>query len=245
MQLLISLQSPDELPAALNGGADILDVKDPAKGSLGRPSDTTLAQIVDRTPANIPLSVALGEITDTHLTTLRFSPRIRYAKAGPARLARFPDWQSAWSSYLDHMPHDFPTNGGWVAVIYADHLNAESPPGDQILKFALENPFRGLLVDTYQKDGRSLFDHASASQLRDWKHTAREHGLFFALAGSLREEHIPLLQEIRSDIVAVRGAVCVRQERTSLLDSSLVSRFKQRLLNNSSIPPVPSAHSPN
>ena len=37
VRLLVSVVSADEVEAALAGGADIVDVKNPAEGSLGAP----------------------------------------------------------------------------------------------------------------------------------------------------------------------------------------------------------------
>jgi len=67
--LLVSVRSVEEVSAALAGGADIIDAKEPARGSLGRVTPAVLSAIAARTPASVPLSVALGDCAD--LDTLR------------------------------------------------------------------------------------------------------------------------------------------------------------------------------
>src|SRR5919109_795896 len=61
MPLLVSVRSGEEVPAALHGGADIIDAKEPARGSLGAVEPAVLSAIAERTPASVPLSVALGD----------------------------------------------------------------------------------------------------------------------------------------------------------------------------------------
>ncbi|MEZ6063179.1 MAG: (5-formylfuran-3-yl)methyl phosphate synthase [Planctomycetaceae bacterium] len=65
--LLVSVRSSAEATAALRGGADIIDVKEPALGSLGRAPGTTISDIVDVVRASdptIPVSAALGELRE-------------------------------------------------------------------------------------------------------------------------------------------------------------------------------------
>jgi (5-formylfuran-3-yl)methyl phosphate synthase len=63
MQLLVSVRSAGEVAPALTGGADIIDAKEPANGSLGSVSAATLAEVASRVPRNQELSVALGDVS--------------------------------------------------------------------------------------------------------------------------------------------------------------------------------------
>ena len=64
MKLLVSVVSAAEARAALAGGADIIDVKDPREGALGAPSPRTLAEVVAAVDGAAPVSVALGDLPD-------------------------------------------------------------------------------------------------------------------------------------------------------------------------------------
>ena len=44
-RLLVSVVAPDEVEAALEGGADVVDVKNPAEGSLGAPLPRVLLAV--------------------------------------------------------------------------------------------------------------------------------------------------------------------------------------------------------
>src|SRR2546427_8549907 len=58
MQLLISVAGPAEARAALRGGADVIDAKDPRRGALGPVSVQRLAAIRAAVAGARPLSAA-------------------------------------------------------------------------------------------------------------------------------------------------------------------------------------------
>src|SRR5437867_1270105 len=64
MRLLVSVRSALEVVPALEGGADIIDAKEPANGSLGPVTQATLLAIARRVPAERGLSIALGDVTN-------------------------------------------------------------------------------------------------------------------------------------------------------------------------------------
>src|SRR5438105_13980419 len=63
MQLLISVAGPAEARAALRGGADVIDAKDPRRGALGPVSLQRLAAIRAAVAGARPLSAAVGDAT--------------------------------------------------------------------------------------------------------------------------------------------------------------------------------------
>src|SRR5256885_8807884 len=63
MQLLISVAGPAESRAALHGGADVIDAKDPRRGALGPVSVQRLAAIRAAVAGARPLSAAVGDAT--------------------------------------------------------------------------------------------------------------------------------------------------------------------------------------
>src|SRR5260370_177246 len=61
MRLLVSVAGPDDARAALAGGADVIDAKDPGRGALGPVSADALAAIRRTVGPARPLSAALGD----------------------------------------------------------------------------------------------------------------------------------------------------------------------------------------
>ena len=62
MKLLVSVADAAEARAAVEGGADIIDAKDPKTGALGRVSLSVLQAIRETVAPSMPLSAALGEV---------------------------------------------------------------------------------------------------------------------------------------------------------------------------------------
>jgi uncharacterized protein (UPF0264 family) len=64
MRLLVSVASGADASAALAGGADVIDAKDPFRGALGAVSLETLRDIHSAVSGAQPVSAALGDATD-------------------------------------------------------------------------------------------------------------------------------------------------------------------------------------
>ena len=61
MQLLVSVADASEGRAALLGGADVIDAKDPREGALGAVRREVLGELRAAVGAGRPLSAALGD----------------------------------------------------------------------------------------------------------------------------------------------------------------------------------------
>src|ERR1700680_889231 len=61
MQLLVSVADPCEARAALAGGADVIDAKDPRRGALGPVAPHRLRAICDAVGPHRRVSPALGD----------------------------------------------------------------------------------------------------------------------------------------------------------------------------------------
>jgi uncharacterized protein (UPF0264 family) len=84
----------------------------------------------------------------------------------------------------------------------------------------------GCMIDTAEKRGSTLFSELSADELAEFVARCRAAGLLCALAGSLREEHVPQLAELGPDIIGFRGAVCRGDRVGGRVDADSVRRLK-------------------
>jgi uncharacterized protein (UPF0264 family) len=229
-RLLVSVRSADEARAAVSGGADIIDVKEPAAGPLGCADASIWSEIRRVVPMTIPLSVALGELPDWSTGAKRFPPAdawsgISYAKMGLAGTGT--DWLTEWKRIRSRFERDIPGDCSWVAVIYADWLAAAAPSPDEILSAAFDDPrCRGVLVDTWSKQIRTNTDP------NEWRaHLGRvqRSGRLFAWAGGLGIAEIERLAEsgLSPDIIAVRGSACRDGNRLMPIDEGRVARLRE------------------
>lgn len=233
-RLLVSVRSTDEANRAMAGGVEILDVKEPSRGSLGMATIETIVEIMKMSAVNsaaIPVSVALGEMTDWLQTSIvpTLPAGITFAKLGLSHCASRADWQSEWQVVRHRFEQQSGSPPRWVAVAYADSNEGDSPPVSQVLRAAIESQCAGLLIDTWNKGPTTLIDHidgATLTKLADLCHSA---GLFLALAGKLRRESLSVMSHVPADVIAIRSAACLEADRTTTVDSTLIAEFKRAM----------------
>lgn len=211
--MLVSVRDPGEVGAALDGGADIIDAKDPGRGALGAVDAATLVQVLERVPATIPFSAALGDPRDAASAAglLRGLPVSRRAAATFVKLG-VAGVESALAAEgmlraTVEAAHRHPARPLVIAVAYADAELHGLGPG-AIAALARRAGAGGVLVDTMRKDGGSLLDSLPPAQLRAWVADARHLGLLVALAGRLDCADLDLVGNCGADVVGVRGAAC-------------------------------------
>ncbi len=209
MRLLVSVRSADEIAAALRGGADIVDAKDPARGAMGPVTADVLAAIDERVPVHVPLSVALGDVGSAEsvyavISALRIRRRAAaYVKLGFDTACGERELLTRLRAAADALARH-PASPRFIAVAYADGDGA----AEEILRGARRAGAVGILLDTGAKDGRTLLDFWSESRLRDWVRAGRAAGLEIALAGSVGLRDLARVVALEPDIVGVRGAAC-------------------------------------
>jgi uncharacterized protein (UPF0264 family) len=221
MELLVSVRSPTEAENALQGGAGLIDVKEPRKGSLGCASQATLAAVVRQVAGRQQVSAALGELAEYQsgpsLEGLSF---VKWGLAG----CRNRDWRKELAKAGALAQQSYPGLHK-VAVAYVDSKRAESPPVNEVLDFAEKNDWHVVLLDTFVKDGLTLLDWLSSREICGIKNFCRNAGIKLALAGSLNLEQLISLRPFRPDWFAVRSAACMRGLRVGHVDVAAVRRL--------------------
>ncbi len=209
----MSVRSSAEALAALAGGANLIDIKEPVHGPLGRADASVWEAVRAVVPVHVPLSVALGELTEACSLPETLPAGIGYAKLGLAGAGS--GWIHQWSQVRARFPSVV-----WVAVSYSDWELAKAPHPDHVLEAAIDADTCGvILVDTYIKSNASSLD----SSCLPWVERARQAGLKIVLAGGLDLSAIRRLAPLRPDWFAVRGAACVKGDRTDRIDTQLVA----------------------
>ncbi len=210
-RLLVSVRSAAEALAAISGGAEIIDVKEPTHGSLGRASEAVWQEVAGAVEgengsnhAAIPVSVALGELRELALDKATIPSGIRFAKVGLSGLRQHSNWGDRWLRWKAELPCGIEP----VLVAYADAAAASAPEPEEILEFASANDVQTILLDTHDKSAGPLLEVVSLVWLRQFCSRAHELKRHLALAGSLRPSDLPLLLPLQPAIIAVRTAAC-------------------------------------
>src|SRR5947209_7656121 len=92
--LLVSVRNAAEAVRALEGGAALIDVKEPLHGSLGRAADAVIQEVMRAVGAARPVSAALGEWLDAASTEADALPGLSYIKWGLAGCGRRTEWRN-------------------------------------------------------------------------------------------------------------------------------------------------------
>ncbi|MBX7071930.1 MAG: (5-formylfuran-3-yl)methyl phosphate synthase [Pirellulales bacterium] len=228
--LLVSVRSASEARIALAAGVDVIDVKEPNRGSLGAASTETIAEIVQVVGARLPVSAALGELLDwLPANAAQLPAGLTYAKFGLAGCAKEANWPDLWRAAAGSLPASVRP----VAVVYADHLAACSPTAEAIVAAAESIGAAAVLVDTFDKRGGNLLSHWTIDQARWLIDQAQSRKWPSVLAGSLTADAIAPLLPLAPSLIAVRGAACAHH-RTGEIDAARVGQLV-RLVNSSGL----------
>jgi (5-formylfuran-3-yl)methyl phosphate synthase len=234
LQLLVSVRSADEVGPALAGGADIIDAKEPDRGSLGAVDRAVLSRILQRVPDDRGVSIALGDVTRpeevraaVHGLNLPQRTSPTYLKLGFAGV-QSPDQIELLIEHAVSVTSEMVASPRIVAVAYADSERAGMVPPALIPSLAEAAGAAAVLLDTQGKDGRGLLEWLPAGALVDWVAHARQAGLLAALAGSLRPHDLGLVWRAQPDVVGIRGAACTGG-RQGQVSEDRVRRFRVAL----------------
>ena len=210
MQLLVSVASAAEASAALAGGADIVDAKNPRAGALGAVSLDTLTEIQLAVGGARPVTAAMGNASDeAAVEQLSFE----FAASGTS-LVKVGFSGICSATHLSaliaaaHRGADAGSRGhcGVVAVGYAD--DPASVTAAALVAIAARAGARGILLDTANKSGPGLPALIDADALVPFVARAHDHGLFVALAGKLTADDLVFMRDAGADVAGVRGAAC-------------------------------------
>ena len=216
--LLASVTSPTEATLALNAGVDILDLKNPADGALGRLPLSTVRQIVTAIGGRLPVSATVGDPPQpieqlTGVINHYRQTGIDYIKVGLIDT----DSVAALQPLTSHTR--------LIAVLFADRRL----PFATVLPQLQQAGFTGAMIDTFDKHQGRLRDWLSDVELADFVGHCRELRLLSGLAGSLGIEDIDPLLAIGPDYLGFRGALCNEHHRQQQLNPAALDTIRQRI----------------
>ncbi len=208
MQLLVSVARPSEARAALAGGADVVDVKDPRKGALGAVRTGVLRAVRDAVAPTHPVSVVLGDGGRPE----PFARRAATASRLGAAFVKLGFSRVTTQAHAHRLAAAARRGAGEltrvVLVAYADWRRADSLEPGALIAVASHAGAAGVLLDTIGK-AAGLFALLDRDAVGAWVEGVHAAGLFAGLAGSLRGADFALARELGADLVGVRGAACL------------------------------------
>jgi uncharacterized protein (UPF0264 family) len=244
----VSVRNAAEAREAIGGGADVIDVKEPLAGSLGRAglaATLDIAAAIQHATGRVPWTIACGELAEAGADDV-----VAFVASLVGRLPEgaTPPWllkvglagssSADWERQLAGIEPRLPGAVAQACVVYADWRRCGAPAPERVVRLAGSLAGRTVLVDTFDKRQGGVFDAAPAGDLEAIVGLARSLGLAVALAGRIGLADAARVAAIAPDIVAVRSAVC-GGDRLRPVESSLVDAARQTFCSGS---PGPEYH---
>jgi (5-formylfuran-3-yl)methyl phosphate synthase len=206
--LLVSVRSAVETELALEGGADVIDVKEPRNGALGAADPSVWREVLRVVRGQATTSAALGDLpNDPVADRAREASGFNFVKIGLPDIWRRDELADEWFTASTHITHFARP----VPVVYAD-LEAR---GGEFFDCAMaavglagQKSSSLLVIDTFDKRAGSLLDHVSIPMLEDLTRAAELARTNLAFAGALDESAIEKLLPLAPAYIGVRGAAC-------------------------------------
>jgi uncharacterized protein (UPF0264 family) len=232
MRLLVSPINTEEAKAAMAGGADILDVKNPKEGSLGANFPWVIRSVAEVAAGKLPVSATIGDFDykpgTASLAALgaAFSGA-DYIKVGLLKIEN----QEQAGDMLSHIVRavkEFDDEKKMVAAAYSDYARVGSIAPMDLPEVAAECGADVVMVDTAIKDGKSTFEFMTESEIEEFISAGHDLGLDVAIAGTIKFGDLEFLKRVAPEIIGVRGAVC-GGHRSGQIKEELVRRMKADL----------------
>jgi len=229
MRLLVSVTDAREARVAVEGGVDIVDVKNPAEGSLGAPAPGVIERVRDTVPPERLVGAAIGDLPNLPGTAALAA--LGAARSGAAYVKVGLWGTSTEDEAVAVLRAVREALDGGAAVIAGAYADAQRVPSRPLPPRAVVGAARragvgGCLLDTAVKDGRGLFEWVDPDALAALVAEGHAAGLEMALAGALRAEDLTVVRETGADIAGVRSAACRDGRRTAPLDAERIGRLR-------------------
>jgi uncharacterized protein (UPF0264 family) len=217
-RFLASVRNAGEAQTMLAAGADIVDLKDPAKGALGAVDLPIIKASVAALAGRAPVSATVGDLP---MDADRVHDAVHAMAAcgvDDVKLGILPggDPQSCFARLRAQPPRT-----GLILVFFADAM----PDFDPVVA-AIDAGARGLMLDTAGKGTGALLDHMPIDDVARFVGAGRHAGLMVGVAGSLRPKHVAPLLALSPDVIGFRGALCHGGRRDADLDPIACSQIR-------------------
>ena len=216
MKVLISIRSIEELDSCMEGGADIIDLKNPDEGSLGAAAPWLIREVKSKAN-NYPVSAAIGDMPNLPGTAALAAvgaviSGADYVKVGLYGTHTEKECIKLMTNVVKAVKQTNPN----VIIVGAGFADANQYGGIDPMKIPSIIKSAGAdiaMLDTKNKNRKRLFDFLAINDLKWFVDESHKLGLQAALAGSLRAEDLSTIYNLGTDVTGFRGAACSKSDR--------------------------------
>lgn len=233
MRLLISVVNVQEAEEAVQGGAEIIDIKSPGEGSLRAQAPGKIREIVSAVPPGVETSATIGDVPNLPGVAALAAAEaaqcgVHYVKVGLFQVRRATDAMKLLAEVRLSVRACNPT-ARVIACTYADTIAGSCILPAELPGVAAAAQVDGCMVDTSRKDGTSLRSWIGSGELQSFIFACRQASLLSVLAGSLQGVDFEWVRGLAPDIVGVRSAACTGDRITGRVSRDRVARIRETL----------------
>ncbi len=224
--MLASVNSVDEARLVLAENVAIIDLKEPALGSLGGLDIKLVKEIVNVIGHQCPVSATIGDLPMQ--SGLIFNAVKEMAETGVdyIKIGFSPDENQ--QEVIEKLTQ-LTSTINLIAVLFAD-----TNPDFGLIDRLVEAGLKGIMLDTQDKSKGSLTGIMARSEIGRFVAHVKTKQVLCGLAGSLKLEDIALLMPYQPDYLGFRGALCDQNDRVGRLNPRHVQAIKQNISEYSS-----------
>ena len=226
--MLASVTCVSEALVAQRGGADVIDLKDPARGALGALSHETVSRVVAALDGGCVSSATVGDLPPD---AGRVRAAVRDMAATGVDVVKL-------GLFEERAPADFlaalaPLESGHASLVLV--MFADRDPELDLLPAVAGAGFAGVMLDTADKASGGLRGCLEHAWIERFVRDARALGLACGLAGALSEDDVAPLLSTAPDLLGFRTALCRGARRTGALDAAAVTRLRAAIPRTSGV----------
>ncbi|MDB2461492.1 (5-formylfuran-3-yl)methyl phosphate synthase [Gammaproteobacteria bacterium] len=196
-KILASIKDLSEAKILINTDIDIIDLKDPSNGALGRLKTNDIEIIVNFIAKKKLTSSTVGDLpNDEEL----ISKNVKEVSSTNVDFIKIGVYENSYIKTLCNMK----SCKKLIAVFFADKF---LPTENEILDLK-ESDFSGIMLDTSNKKSGNLFNHVTYSQINNFLAIAKSMSLLTGIAGSINKTHIDDIIKLNPNYMGFRGALC-------------------------------------
>ncbi|OIQ77291.1 hypothetical protein GALL_410170 [mine drainage metagenome] len=221
-RLLASVTSVAEAQMAMEGGADIIDLKNPLEGALGALAPSAIERIVGFVAGRRTVSATIGDLPMQPSMMAEMVRKTAATGVDIVKIGLFGD--TGHAQCIDAVAPLATAGIHVVAVLFADAW-----PDFGVLPHLAQAGFMGVMLDTADKKAGRLVDCLPEAALVRFLHSGKGLGLLTGLAGSLRLDDVPVLAPLAPDYLGFRGGLCHRGDRNAAFDPARMGGIARML----------------
>ena len=218
--MLASVRNLEEAVMVYQGGADIIDLKEPNEGALGAAPLTEIHRVVDDLWEKCVISATIGDLPADQVKINEKVMQTAETGVDYVKVGMFSERHI--ESCLPNLIHCANKGIAIIAVFFAD-MEFDI---DLAIAAARDARLKGVMLDTARKGSGGLLTHKNIMQLEYFVNRARQNDLLTGLAGSLSTEDISTLLKVSPDYVGFRTALCDSNIRAGSLNEQAIQTVR-------------------